>query len=159
MAITKKSQSPYVVTGVPKVDPKTKIPTTDLARVESHTVEDGIPYVRGLPCRREISYFYPLTDTTPGKDQIQKQWTLFVLALQKFQARYVDDRLSYYQVASIHGLPGQPWDGIDIPDKNDDGGKEIGFCHHNDPLFPSWHRPYLALFEVYAPSIGILCCY
>lgn len=41
----------------------------------------------------------------------------------------------------IHGYPHRSWDGVD-------GGYDSGFCTHQSILFPPWHRPYLALFEV-----------
>lgn len=71
------------------------------------------------------------------------QWNLFLLALNKF---YYDkdqsDKTSYYRVAGIHGRPFEPWD--DVARSNGGSG---GYCPHASSLFPTWHRPYLALFE------------
>lgn len=41
----------------------------------------------------------------------------------------------------IHGRPFVAWDGVNGPFKT-------GYCTHGSILFPTWHRPYLALFEV-----------
>jgi tyrosinase len=47
-------------------------------------------------------------------------------------------------VAGIHGRPYTSWDGSFGP-----GGVSYstGYCAHDSVLFPTWHRPYLALFE------------
>lgn len=39
----------------------------------------------------------------------------------------------------IHGQPLVPWD-TKAP-------KSSWYCTHGSPLFPPWHRPYLALYE------------
>jgi len=51
---------------------------------------------------------------------------------------------SYFQVAGIHGLPFISWDGV-----NPAPGEGVinGYCTHSNTLFPTWHRPYLALIE------------
>ncbi|KPM45298.1 hypothetical protein AK830_g1254 [Neonectria ditissima] len=107
-----------------------------------------IPYAPGLPSRHEISELFPSDDPA-----IQKQWTLFVLALNRFKALGVEDKLSYFQVAGIHAYPLQPWDGAAPPPK--DPTTEVpaganpygGYCEHNTIAFPTWHRPYMLLFE------------
>lgn len=45
----------------------------------------------------------------------------------------------------IHGYPDIPWDGVTGEDYI------VGYCTHSSVLFPTWHRPYLALFEVLSP--------
>ena len=85
-------------------------------------------------------------------------WDLFILSLRKFQQVNQDDPLSYYQVAGkatdfvlkrqhadlegIHGLPQTPWDGVVGQ------GASPGYCVHGAVTFPTWHRAYVALFEV-----------
>jgi Common central domain of tyrosinase. len=49
-----------------------------------------------------------------------------------------------YKILGIHGQPNIPWD-EPIPDTEAEGK---GYCTHNNILFPIWHRPYLALYEV-----------
>lgn len=70
-------------------------------------------------------------------------WDLYVQALKRFQDADYTDPLSYFQIAGIHGYPTRPWDVVA-------GSSEFpgGFCYHNSVLFPIWHRPYLALYEV-----------
>lgn len=55
-----------------------------------------IPCVPGLPVRKEVSSLANSND--PGE---RKQWTLFILALEKFKHMPVDDKLSYFQIAGI----------------------------------------------------------
>lgn len=44
----------------------------------------------------------------------------------------------------IHGVPFVPWNGVQaVP-----GGSQAGYCTHASVLFPMWHRPYVALYEV-----------
>lgn len=44
-------------------------------------------------------------------------------------------------VSGIHGYPFIAWDGVK-------GNRQSGYCSHGSTLFPVWHRPFLALFEV-----------
>lgn len=107
-----------------------------------------IPYVKGLPVRKEIS---SLANSDDPKER--KQWTLFVLALERFKSMPVDDKLSYFQIAGIHGYPEVAWDGAPepkhAPDKTKKAGDQHfgGYCNHNSLNFPAWHRPYMLLFE------------
>jgi hypothetical protein len=41
----------------------------------------------------------------------------------------------------IHGLPLKSWDESDQ--------KDGGYCTHGVPLFATWHRPYVLLYEVF----------
>lgn len=96
---------------------------------------------------------------------------LYIQALVQFQADDQSDMVSYYEVAGIkipmviilqqsntnayiegiHGYPYRSWDGVN-------GQFVTGYCSHGSPIFPTWHRPYLALFEQriwqYAQSIA-----
>ncbi|KAI2628592.1 common central domain of tyrosinase-domain-containing protein [Hypoxylon sp. NC1633] len=106
-----------------------------------------IPYAPGMPFRLEISKLFPSDDPL-----IRKQWTLFILALEKFMALPVDQKLSYFQIAGIHGYPETPWDNADPPpqDPSNAGPGDDpfgGYCPHNIISFPTWHRPYVLLFE------------
>jgi len=105
-----------------------------------------------------ISNAFQVTGATSGFDPTSKArpvrqgindfigsrpaWDLYILALQRFQNASFTDPLSYFQVASIHGNPKGPWDGVNGTGPGD------GFCMHQSVLFPLWHRPYLALYEV-----------
>ncbi|KAF5586524.1 tyrosinase precursor [Fusarium pseudoanthophilum] len=108
-----------------------------------------IPHVDGLPVRKEIS---SLANSDDPRER--KQWTLFVLALERFKAMPVDDKLSYFQIAGIHGYPEVAWDGAPEPKhapdkKTKQAGDQPfgGYCNHNSLNFPAWHRPYMLLFE------------
>ena len=111
--------------------------------------QGGVNNVTGQrPFRQDISTF---KNSGPAFD-------LYILSLQKFQQQNQSALLSYYQVAGdvpllvfdvwlltrdqgIHGRPYIAWDGVQ-------GAFQTGFCTHSSILFPSWHRPYVALFEV-----------
>ena len=56
---------------------------------------------------------------------------------------------SFFSVAGIHGLPFQPWDGV-LGNKpfNPNSNQWGGYCTHGSTLFPTWHRPYVMLYEV-----------
>ena len=122
-----------------------------------------IPFAPGLPLRHNIVTLAESNDTHE-----RKQWTLFILALERFKAKSIDDKLSYFRVAGLvshlggdeyysvlnhlqHGSPGQPWDNAPAPtyEPNDNSENSFGgYCNHNRLNFPTWHRPYLLLFEV-----------
>jgi tyrosinase len=71
------------------------------------------------------------------------QWNLYLLGMERFQGKDKNDMLSYYQVSGVHGRPFQTWNNFPTPLLN-----QAGFCPHGASLFGSWHRPYLALYEV-----------
>ncbi|KAK5133981.1 hypothetical protein LTR08_007101 [Meristemomyces frigidus] len=72
------------------------------------------------------------------------QWTLFILAMQSFQAQQQSSATSYYQIAGIHGVPHVNYNGVGQCSTCSDAD---GYCTHDSVLFPAWHRAYLALFE------------
>lgn len=74
-------------------------------------------------------------------EQDADQWNLFMLAMQAFQNTDHNDVMSYYQLAGIHGMPYQPWNGVQGSNHN------TGYCPHSSPLFICWHRPYVAAWE------------
>ncbi|KAK7420093.1 hypothetical protein QQX98_002955 [Neonectria punicea] len=87
--------------------------------------------------------------TLPARPEIRQmhsdpyRWDLFILALSMFQYVSQDDPTSWYQIAGIHGVPFQSWNGVEAVA----GANLSGYCPHSSILFPTWHRPYLALFE------------
>ncbi|KAF2001264.1 Di-copper centre-containing protein [Amniculicola lignicola CBS 123094] len=81
------------------------------------------------------------------KPENRDMWTLFLLALERLKARDQQDKLSFYQLAGIHGQPYIPWDGVQgrvLPEGED---YHWGYCTHNGLLFSTWHRPYMMLYE------------
>ncbi|KAJ3032121.1 UNVERIFIED_CONTAM: hypothetical protein HDU68_004431 [Siphonaria sp. JEL0065] len=90
----------------------------------------------------------PTTAVFPSRKEVRtffadpKQSSLFLQAFAVLQARDPKDPKSYAQVSSIHGLPNTDYDGF--PQEKPNGG----YCVHGQSLFPTWHRPYIALIEV-----------
>ncbi|KAI0318086.1 common central domain of tyrosinase-domain-containing protein [Amylostereum chailletii] len=72
------------------------------------------------------------------KDPVQ--FSLYVQAIAAMYAVDQSKATSYFQLAGIHGMPYEPWAGSRK-------GYEDGYCVHGTVLFPTWHRPYIALFE------------
>lgn len=71
------------------------------------------------------------------------QWDLYIQALAEFQEAPETDERSYFQISGIHGIPISSWNGAEQVN----GGINGGYCPHNEQLFATWHRPYVALFE------------
>jgi tyrosinase len=126
---------PYVITGIPTV-----------------------PSPNGeVPIRQDC-------DTWSQAKANADQANLFILALRFYVDMDPLDRDSFWQTAGmffffrpplliitwltrrigIHGLPYMPWNESTLPQSV----PVLGYCTHNSVLFPSWHRPYVALFEV-----------
>lgn len=55
-----------------------------------------------------------------------------------------DEPDSFFQIAGIHGLPYISWNGVG----EESPAEAAGYCTHSSVLFPTWHRPYVSLFEV-----------
>jgi len=70
-------------------------------------------------------------------------WNLYLLGLARLQQSDQGELLSYYQLSGIHGRPYIPWDNVG-PTQD---GWSNGYCTHTSNLFPTWHRPYLAVYE------------
>jgi tyrosinase len=106
-----------------------------MVRMSCYHVRNGFSHSSGsVPIRREIR---DLNVKFPD------QWNLYLLGLAEFQKAPPADLLSYYQLAGIHGEPYVPWNNV--------GGLQnptSGYCTHSSILFLTWHRPYLALYEV-----------
>jgi len=68
-----------------------------------------------------------------------------VQALGRMMQMNQNETLSWFQIGGIHGLPYTAWDSS----SSLSGGKfsNTGYCTHSSVLFPTWHRPYVALFE------------
>ncbi|KAL2158078.1 hypothetical protein VTH06DRAFT_4888 [Thermothelomyces fergusii] len=76
-------------------------------------------------------------------EQDHDLWTLYILGLSMLQSTSQGSPVSYYGLAGIHGMPHQPWAGVQpVP-----GNENTGYCTHSSPLFPTWHRAYMALYE------------
>lgn len=53
---------------------------------------------------------------------------------------------SAFQIGGIHGMPYTEWDGSGGEKPVSDEWE--GYCTHGSVLFPIWHRPYVAVYEV-----------
>ncbi|OAR03172.1 hypothetical protein LLEC1_07414 [Akanthomyces lecanii] len=111
------------------------------AAVVSRAATAKLTVTQSLPPRDDGS--------TPYREEIRDlaankhKWDLFILALSSLMSVSQDDASSYYQIAGIHGAPFQPYNGVTAFGRN----VQSGYCMHNSVLFPTWHRPYLSLFE------------
>ena len=67
------------------------------------------------------------------------------------------DIQSFFSVGGIHGLPFQPWDGV-LGNRpfNPNSNQWGGYCTHGSTLFPTWHRPYVMLYEVCPTSFLVV---
>jgi len=76
---------------------------------------------------------------------------LFIWGMVGFLSTDASKTLSFFQVGGVHGLPYQAYNGDDSKAWTDNELKNRskwgGYCHHGDVLFPTWHRPYVLLFE------------
>ncbi|XXG94702.1 ammonium transporter Amt1 [Hypoxylon texense] len=94
----------------------------------------GLPRVNGQPPLR-----LDIRDLEKDKDM----WTLYILALNWMQYTDQESPFSWYQITGIHGAPALTWQDVDPTP----GNEHSGYCTHVSILFPTWHRPYLALYE------------
>jgi tyrosinase len=72
---------------------------------------------------------------------------LFLRGFTNVQQKKFSDPTSFYQIAGIHGLPYEPYDGVLGTYNENSEDQWGGYCHHGDILFPTWHRPYIMLLE------------
>ncbi|KAH9980148.1 hypothetical protein BGW80DRAFT_483046 [Lactifluus volemus] len=89
---------------------------------------------------------------TPNRREINdlisddKQFSLYIQALTLIQSKKQSDTFSHFSISGIHGQPFVRWEGAGgttaVP-----GSEFGGYCTHGSVLFPTWHRPYVALYE------------
>ncbi|CRK12105.1 hypothetical protein BN1723_009591 [Verticillium longisporum] len=75
-------------------------------------------------------------------------WDLYLRSLEDLYAQDANNRLSYFQIAGIHGRPYIEWNNAGR--RNTNGWQ--GYCPHGEALFLPWHRPYVLAFESRPPS-------
>jgi tyrosinase len=79
---------------------------------------------------------------------------LYFLALEAFMSKDIyEDPFSYYEISGIHGMPYRAWDHVESVSGFSHAEKRhpaAGYCAHGSVVFPTWHRVYLAQFEVSA---------
>ncbi|KAI8159639.1 hypothetical protein K4K49_007537 [Colletotrichum sp. SAR 10_70] len=99
---------------------------------------DKTAELRMVPLRMEI-------DTWSESEEIDhiNQRALFFPAFWRFSQMNPKEKLSWFQIAGIHGKPYIAWD-----EDPQDGKTDLeGYCTHNSILFSTWHRPYMLLWE------------
>ncbi|KAL9053666.1 MAG: hypothetical protein Q9162_004617 [Coniocarpon cinnabarinum] len=69
------------------------------------------------------------------------QWNLFLLATAQFQNTSHEDIMGWYQLAGIHGMPYEPWNGVSGTNPGQ------GYCPHSMAIFICWHRAYTLAWE------------
>ncbi|KAJ3505393.1 hypothetical protein NLJ89_g7442 [Agrocybe chaxingu] len=91
----------------------------------------------GAPNRLEINDFV----------KNDKFFSLYIQALQAVSSNNQVNIQSFFQLGGIHGLPYIPWDDATGDQAWDPSTQWGGYCTHGSVLFPTWHRPYVMLFE------------
>ncbi|KZT70397.1 Di-copper centre-containing protein [Daedalea quercina L-15889] len=76
----------------------------------------------------------------------KKLLALYVQALDVIFKEPFDNDFSWPAISGIHGMPYVRW-GDSGPANSPDGDTFGGYCTHGSVLFPTWHRPYVSLFE------------
>ncbi|KAI8822795.1 hypothetical protein BJ741DRAFT_635115 [Chytriomyces cf. hyalinus JEL632] len=80
-----------------------------------------------------------------------RAYSLFLQAFYYMKTLPETDPRSFAAIANIHGEPeGLTYDNFPGPK----GDSNKGYCKHADPLFPLWHRPYIALIETVIVEIA-----
>lgn len=64
---------------------------------------------------------------------------------EAFQDKDQNINESFFQIGGIHGLPHTVWPRPGSSEVPRPGG---GYCFHGITTFPTWHRPYVSLYEV-----------
>ncbi|KAF7557568.1 hypothetical protein G7Z17_g592 [Cylindrodendrum hubeiense] len=105
-------------------------------------IQDGLHpdknELRKVPVRMEIDEWYQSDDPVH-----LNQKALFFPAFWRFSQMSPHEKLSWYQIAGIHGKPYVAWD--EAP--KDGATKNEGYCTHASILFTTWHRAYMLLWE------------
>ncbi|KAK1776843.1 tyrosinase [Copromyces sp. CBS 386.78] len=101
--------------------------------------QEPVPVVRGAEGGETIR----LRQEVRQLEQDKELWTLYILGLSLMQFTDQSSPVSWYGITGIHGIPHQTWGGV-TPTP---GNEETGYCTHSSILFPTWHRPYLVLYE------------
>ncbi|KAH8675617.1 hypothetical protein BX600DRAFT_432181 [Xylariales sp. PMI_506] len=103
-----------------------------MSAVQSKIVS-ALPYNGSIPLRPNIR----------DLEKNYEQWNLYLLALNWMQWINQTDPFSWYGITGIHGSPFVDWENVTASP----GNEEEGYCPHVSIIFPTWHRPFLALFE------------
>lgn len=110
-----------------------------------------------IPLRRNVHEWFAEAQEHQTSKDAKLELSLFIPAMAKFQRLGLEDQLSYFRIAGIHGSPPNvswnmgrepiPYDSPDMEERKKKG-QGGNYCPHNKFVFPTWHRAYLMLFEV-----------
>ncbi|KAI0251651.1 photo-regulated tyrosinase [Lactifluus subvellereus] len=78
--------------------------------------------------------------------KIPNQFSLYIQALTEMFNESQPTSTSHFGIGGIHGLPPVQWEGAGGTQPIPGSGWD-GYCTHGSVLFPTWHRPYVALYE------------
>ncbi|KJZ70883.1 hypothetical protein HIM_09748 [Hirsutella minnesotensis 3608] len=118
------------------VAPFLALGSASLALAQDFIATTGVVAQNGsAPIRRNINEL---------ASEAGPQWDLYIQSLWEMQGVDESDPLSFFQIAGIHGWPFVEYNGTG-PGRQNNGW--MGYCPHGEPLFLSWHRPYVALYE------------
>ncbi|OCH83762.1 Di-copper centre-containing protein [Obba rivulosa] len=77
----------------------------------------------------------------------RRQFSLYVQALQRMQDHEFSNDFSFAAIGGIHGYPFVQWGNSGAPSPPTNKDHFGGYCTHGSVVFPTWHRPYVALYE------------
>ena len=127
---------PFQTTGVPRTGSGNQTPT----RLEINDfIQNDMFFSLYVQALRESCLIFVKKLRIYFIDKI----SLSFLCMMFSEAMYNMDQselLSHFQLGGIHGLPNTSWEQAPKPNG--------GYCLHGTDLFPTWHRPYVALYEV-----------
>ncbi|KAG8960488.1 hypothetical protein FRC00_000212, partial [Tulasnella sp. 408] len=109
----------------------------------SHIIVTGVPPDPNAPNPSENAAAPRLEINNLIADE--KQFSLYIQGLQRMYDTPQTEGASHFQLGGIHGLPFRPWEGSGTTQVA--GSRFGGYCTHGTVLFPTWHRPYLAVYE------------
>ncbi|KAF5005500.1 hypothetical protein FDECE_8078 [Fusarium decemcellulare] len=106
-------------------------------------IQDGLDpnktaQLREVPLRMDVDEWFQSEELVHIN-----QRALFFPAFLRFSQMDPHEKLSWFQIAGIHGKPYIAWD--EDPQKGKTS--QTGYCTHNSILFSTWHRPYMLLWE------------
>lgn len=96
----------------------------------------GIQQGAAAPNRIEINDFVKQTEP----------FSLYIQALNVMFKTPQSKSTSHFSIGGIHGLPYVQWEGSGSS-RPVQGSQWGGYCTHGSVLFPTWHRPYVTLYE------------
>ncbi|BCS28231.1 uncharacterized protein APUU_61279S [Aspergillus puulaauensis] len=154
------------------LSPKNRLPTVQAYLIDLRLKALLAEYtVTNSSANTMVYKFYPITGIAGGKGpngevplrqdievwslqpENRMQVVLFLKALKRLQDVPPENRDSFFQIAGIHGMPFTSWD---EPFETEENIGVKGYCTHANCLFPSWHRPYLLLYEAGSPFLAIM---